>query len=97
MKAGAIGVGEISKSLGLGARKGDGTRLHIDDPDLDPIWDACARLNLPVFIHTADPQEFFEPIDMHNERWLELEFFPNAAIRPIAFRASRSCSPSGTG
>jgi predicted TIM-barrel fold metal-dependent hydrolase len=73
--AGAVGVGEISKSLGLSIRKADGTRLKIDDPELDPIWDACARLNLPVFIHTADPQEFFEPIDYSNERWLELALF----------------------
>ena len=76
VKAGAVGVGEISKSLGLSIRKRDGSRLRIDDPDLDPVWDACARLNLPVFIHTADPQEFFEPIDYHNERWLELALFP---------------------
>jgi predicted TIM-barrel fold metal-dependent hydrolase len=75
VKAGAVGVGEISKALGLRIRKRDGTRLRIDDPELDPIWDACARLKLPVFIHTADPQEFFEPIDYHNERWLELSLF----------------------
>jgi len=77
VRAGAVGVGEISKSLGLNIRKADGTRLHIDDADLDPIWDACARLNLPVFIHTADPEQFFEPIGMKNERWLELALFGN--------------------
>jgi predicted TIM-barrel fold metal-dependent hydrolase len=75
VKVGAVGVGEISKSLGLSIMKADGTRLTIDDSDLDPVWDACARLNLPVFIHTADPQEFFEPIDFKNERWLELSLF----------------------
>jgi predicted TIM-barrel fold metal-dependent hydrolase len=74
--AGAVGVGEISKSFGLSIRKADGTRLKLDDPELDPIWDACARLELPVFIHTADPQEFFQPIDVTNERWLELSLFP---------------------
>jgi predicted TIM-barrel fold metal-dependent hydrolase len=73
--AGAVGVGEIGKGLGLSIRKSDGTRLKIDDPELDPIWDACARLKLPVFIHTADPQEFFQPIDYTNERWLELALF----------------------
>ena len=73
--AGAVGVGEIPKSLGLTIKKPDGSRLKIDDPELDPIWDACARLGLPVFIHTADPQEFFEPIDYTNERWLELSLF----------------------
>lgn len=74
--AGAVGVGEIGKGLGLSTRKPDGSRLEIDDPALDPIWEACARLGLPVFIHTADPPEFFEPVDMTNERWLELSLFP---------------------
>jgi predicted TIM-barrel fold metal-dependent hydrolase len=73
--AGAVGVGEISKSLGLSIKKPDGSRLRIDDPELDPIWDECARLGIPVFIHTADPQEFFKPIDYTNERWLELSLF----------------------
>src|SRR4029450_12717090 len=70
--AGAVGVGEIGKGLGLSTTKADGTRLAIDDPDLDPVWDECARLNVPVFIHTADPQEFFEPIDFKNERYSAL-------------------------
>ncbi len=73
--AGAVGVGEISKSFGLTIKKADGSRLHIDDPELDPIWNECAKLGLPVFIHTADPQEFFQPIDLTNERWLELSLF----------------------
>ncbi len=73
--AGAVGVGEISKGFGLSIKKPDGSRLRIDDPELDPIWDECARLGIPVFIHTADPQEFFEPIDYTNERWLELSLF----------------------
>jgi predicted TIM-barrel fold metal-dependent hydrolase len=72
VKAGAVGVGEIMKGFGITTRKADGTRLKIDDPDLDPIWEACARLNIAVFIHTADPQEFWQPIDFKNERWLEL-------------------------
>jgi hypothetical protein len=75
LKVGAVGVGEISKGFGLSITKPDGTRLKIDDPDLDPVWDACARLKIPVFIHTADPQEFFRPIDNKNERWLELSLF----------------------
>jgi uncharacterized protein len=75
--AGAVGVGEIPKSLGLSYKKRDGSRLRIDDPDLDPVWDACARLGIPVFIHTADPQEFFRPVvDLTNERWLEISLFP---------------------
>jgi uncharacterized protein len=75
--AGAVGIGEVGKGLGLSIRKADGTRLRIDDPDLDPIWEAAARLRVPVFIHTADPPEFFEAIDYRNERWLELALFPS--------------------
>lgn len=74
--AGAVGVGEIGKGFGLSTRKPDGSRLRIDDPELDPIWEACARLKLPVFIHTADPPEFFKPHDFTNERWLEVALFP---------------------
>src|SRR5689334_12787191 len=73
---GAVGIGEIPKNFGQTIRKADGARLAIDDPELNPIWQAAARLKLPVFIHTADPQEFYQPLDYHNERWLELELFP---------------------
>ena len=75
LKAGAVGVGEVSKAFGLFTRKGDGSRLKVDDPDLDPLWEAFGRLGVPVFIHTAEPQEFFQPLDMQNERWLELALF----------------------
>ena len=76
IKAGAVGL-KIFKNLGLHVRKTDGTRLKVDDPELDPIWEKCAELNVPVLIHVADPQEFFEPIDYHNERWLELSLYPD--------------------
>ena len=76
-EAGAVAIGEVSKGLGLRYTKADGSRLAIDDPALDPVWEAAARLGLPVFIHTADPAEFFEPFDYTNERWLELALFPN--------------------
>ena len=75
IRAGAIGL-KIFKQLGLQQRKADGSRLRIDDPELDPIWQVCARMNVPVLIHTADPAQFFEPIDFTNERWLELALFP---------------------
>jgi len=73
---GAIGL-KIAKNLGLSAKKADGSRLKVDDPDLDPIWQVCADAKIPVIIHTADPQQFFVPVDMHNERWLELNLFSN--------------------
>lgn len=77
VKAGAVGVGEISKAFGLNIRKPDGSRLRVDDPALDPLWQAFARLDVPVFVHTAEPQEFFQPLDYTNERWLELALFPS--------------------
>jgi uncharacterized protein len=83
--AGAVGIGEIGKGLGLSIRKADGSRLRIDDPDLDPVWAAAARLGVPVFIHTADPAEFWQPIDFHNERWLELALFPGRRYPPEQF------------
>lgn len=83
--AGAVGVGEIGKGFGLSTRKADGSRLKLDDPELDAVWEACARLKLPVFIHTADPQEFFKPADYSNERWLEVSLFPERRYPPDRF------------
>jgi predicted TIM-barrel fold metal-dependent hydrolase len=80
VKAGAVGIGEIGKGFGQSTRKADGTRLRMDDPELDPIWEAAARLGLPVFIHTGDPAEFYQPMDNRNERWLELALFPGRRI-----------------
>jgi len=76
VRNGAIGL-KIFKELGLTNRKADGSRLAVDDPDIDPIWDLAGELNIPVIIHTAEPQEFFSPLDYHNERWLELNIFPD--------------------
>jgi predicted TIM-barrel fold metal-dependent hydrolase len=83
--AGAVGIGEVGKGFGLSTRKADGSRLRLDDPELEPLWAAAARLNLPVFIHTADPQEFFKPLDLNNERWLELALFGNRRFPPDRF------------
>jgi uncharacterized protein len=77
VKAGAVGIGEINKGFGLSARRPDGSRLKMDDPELDAVWIAAGRLGIPVFIHTADPQEFFQPINYSNERWLELALYPD--------------------
>jgi predicted TIM-barrel fold metal-dependent hydrolase len=81
---GAIGL-KVFKGLGISNTKADGSRLKIDDPDLDPIWQLCAELNVPVLIHTADPEQFFAPPDNHNERWLEMGLFPGRAYPPDKF------------
>jgi predicted TIM-barrel fold metal-dependent hydrolase len=84
VKNGAIGL-KIFKDLGMTAKKADGTVLKVDDPVLDPIWDLCAELNIPVIIHTAEPQEFFSPLDYHNERWLELNIFQDRFRPPTQY------------
>ncbi len=76
IKAGARGLGEIGKGLGMDIKNPDGSRLKLDDPELDPVWDMAGKLNIPVFIHTGEPPAFFEPLDYRNERWLELALFP---------------------
>jgi len=85
VKAGAKGIQEIAKSFGITVKKADGSRLQIDDPELDPIWETAARLNIPVFIHTADPQKFWDPIDYSNERWLELALFKDRRYQDPSF------------
>ena len=74
IKAGAMGL-KVFKDLGMFDRKTDGSRLHVDDPELDPVWEKCAQLNVPVLIHIAEPQAFFDPLDYNNERWLELALY----------------------
>jgi predicted TIM-barrel fold metal-dependent hydrolase len=82
--AGALGL-KVFKSLGLRIRKLDGSRLRLDDPELDPIWAACARLGVPVAIHAGEPAPFFEPIDTANERWLELALFADRRYQGSEF------------
>ena len=47
--------------------KKDGTRLKIDDPELAPIWDAAGPAEHSGHYPYGEPQEFFKPLDMHNE------------------------------
>ena len=51
--------------------------MAIDDPRLDPIWEECGRLGIPVSIHVSDPEAFFHPIDNTNERYEELTEHPD--------------------
>ena len=73
---GARGL-KVWKLLGLRARDSRGDLVAIDDPRLDPLWNAAAELDLPVVIHIADPIAFFEPLDATNERWEELHGHPD--------------------
>lgn len=71
VKNGAAGL-KIFKTLGLSVKDNQGKRVAVDDERLDAIWKKCGELKIPVLIHTADPKQFWEPIDNNNERWLEL-------------------------
>src|SRR5215469_16665748 len=77
---GAEGL-KIFKNFGMDLKYSGGERVHVDDPEFDPVWDKCAELGIPVIIHIAEPSAFFDPWDYHNERWLELKQFP-ARSRP---------------
>lgn len=79
--AGAGGL-KIFKNLGLSVKDNTGKRVPVDDPRLDAIWDKCGELKMPVLIHTADPKPFWDPMDDHNERWLELETHPGRKRGP---------------
>lgn len=76
VEKGAQGL-KISKTLGLGAKDADGSYIRVDDPRLDPVWEKCGELKIPVTIHTSDPVAFFTPLDRYNERLEELIDHPN--------------------
>jgi predicted TIM-barrel fold metal-dependent hydrolase len=68
---GARGL-KVLKDLGLGVRDKTGKLVAIDDERMDPVWEECGRLGIPVAIHSTDPEAFFTPTDKHNERYEEL-------------------------
>ena len=78
---GAIGL-KVYKNLGLNLKDNSGERVKVDDKRLNPIWEVCGELNIPVLIHSGEPSPFFDPIDKHNERWL------HARQKPQSFRNS---------
>ena len=75
VKNGAAGL-KIYKNLGMSLTDKAGKRVPTDDPRLDPIWKKAGELGIPVLIHTGEPVAFWSPVDKHNERWLELQQFP---------------------
>jgi predicted TIM-barrel fold metal-dependent hydrolase len=76
--AGARGL-KVLKVLGLFLREqiDAGPLVKVDDPRFDPMWEACAALDLPVAIHVSDPAAFFLPVDAQNERYEELHRRPD--------------------
>ena len=84
VKNGAQGL-KIFKNFGMDLKDTKGQRVHVDDPRFDAIFETCARLKIPVLIHTAEPASFFQPMDKNNERWLELKTHPGRARPPEKF------------
>jgi predicted TIM-barrel fold metal-dependent hydrolase len=88
-KAGARGL-KVLKNLGLVVRdKGSNQLIRVDDRRFDPMWEAAGALNMPVAIHTSDPEAFFLPIDRFNERWEELHAHPNWSFYGKDFPGNR--------
>jgi predicted TIM-barrel fold metal-dependent hydrolase len=87
-EAGARGL-KVLKALGLYLRERitEGPLVAIDDPRFDPMWEACAGLQMPVAIHIADPVAFFLPIDRFNERFEELNAHPDWSFHGRDFPA----------
>ena len=79
VRAGAVGL-KLFKNFGLTVRDGQRQRVRVDHPELDPVWEMCARLDIPVLIHTGEPSEFSQPVDRYNERWLELILRPGRRL-----------------
>ncbi len=71
-RLGAAGFKEF-KRLGLFLRDARHKLIKIDDPKLDPVWERCGELGMPISIHVADPRAFWLPLNETNERWKELK------------------------
>ena len=68
---GARGLGEITdKGSGLqkDPRLPPAQRMHPDDPRMDPIFQKCAELRIPVTLHIADHPSNWKPLGPHQER-----------------------------
>jgi predicted TIM-barrel fold metal-dependent hydrolase len=76
VKAGAKGL-KILKELGLKYKDSSGSLVKLDDKGLDPVWSAAARLGVPVLIHQADPDGFFDPVTKENEHYETLLKYPS--------------------
>jgi len=73
--AGAQGL-KFFKNFGMSVLDIGGQRVPVDAPVMNPIFEACAKLDIPVLIHVADPAQFWQPHDRFNEKWLELKLRP---------------------
>lgn len=89
-RAGARGL-KVLKTLGLNLREKvtTGALVKVDDKRFDQMWEAAGALNMPIAIHTSDPEAFFLPIDRFNERWEELHAHPDWSFHGRDFPSNR--------
>jgi predicted TIM-barrel fold metal-dependent hydrolase len=89
-RRGAKGL-KVLKTLGLYLRENvtTGPLVRIDDRRFDGMWDAVASFNMPVAIHSSDPEAFFLPVDRFNERWEELNAHPDWSFHGRDFPTNR--------
>ncbi|HEY1263216.1 MAG TPA: twin-arginine translocation signal domain-containing protein, partial [Terriglobales bacterium] len=67
-QAGAGGVGELhDKGKGLVNSKVKAFGMHPDDARMDPLFERCGQLGMPVNIHVADPIWMYQPMDNTND------------------------------
>ncbi|HVU02688.1 MAG TPA: amidohydrolase family protein [Polyangiaceae bacterium] len=76
---GAKGL-KITKGLGLGLMKPDGSLMPVDDPELDVVFETAGQLGMPIAIHSGDPRAFWLPVDEKNERFAELSAHPGWSL-----------------
>jgi len=67
-QAGARGVGELhDKGKGLTSDRVNAFGMHPDDARMNPLFERCGQLGMPVNIHVADPIWMYEPMDNTND------------------------------
>ncbi len=79
-ESGARGVGElVDKGWGFGSNEENplpsGKRLHPNDARLDPFWEKCAELKMPVNFHIADHPSCWQPLGPEWERTPDFQVF----------------------
>src|SRR5205814_1716374 len=89
VRRGARGL-KVLKELGLQVRDKSGKLVAVDDARLDPVWEECGRLGIPVAIHVSDPEAFFHPVDARNERYEELIEHPDWSFHGHGFPSKES-------
>ena len=73
---GVVGIGEThdkgSGIFGAALLPEKDPPVYIDDQRLTPVWEAAARLGLPILFHVSDPPSWYDPADKFNEHVIRM-------------------------